>query len=91
MLIANMMSRDNTRVLHLINWTGCKYESPQQNVYYIPPFKNVVVHYRVPRAKRVTSVWLFVPADYSQRVEQDVLHVTLPKVDKHQGVIIEME
>ena len=90
-LIANMMSRGNTRVLHLINWTGCKHESSQQNVYYIPPIENVVVRYKVPRGKRVTGVRLFVPADYSQRVEQDVLHVTLPKVDKYQGLIIEME
>lgn len=90
-LIANLMSRGNTRVLHLINWTGCNYESEQQEVYYIPPVKDVVVRYQVPRGKRVTGVKLFVPAEFSQRVEGNVLSVTLPKVDNYQGVVIEME
>ena len=90
-LITNMMSRGDRRVLHMINWTGCKHESPQQNVYYIPPIENVVIRYKIPRGKRITGVRLFVRADYSHRVEQDVLYVTLPKVDKYQGVIIEMQ
>jgi hypothetical protein len=89
-LIANMMSRGDTRVLHLINWTGCKYESPQQNVYYIPPVENVVVRYKVPRGKRVTDVKMFTPAEYSYHVEQNVLHVSIPEIDKYQGLIIEM-
>jgi hypothetical protein len=29
--------------------------------------------------------------DYAQRVEQGILHVKLPKVDKYQGVIIELQ
>ena len=90
-LIANMMSRGDTRVLHLINWTGCKHESPQQNVYYIPPVESVVVRYKIPEGKQVSNVRLFIPADHSQHVEQGVLHVTLPKVENYQGVIIEME
>jgi len=90
-LVAHMMARGDTRVLHLINWTGCKYESPQQNVYYIPPIENVVVRYRIPRGKRVASVRLFAPAAMSHRVEGGVLHVRLPKVDKYQGLVIEME
>jgi len=90
-LIANMMSRADTRVLHLINWTGCNYETEQQAVYYIPPVKNVAVRYKVPQGKRVTGVRLFAPGDYTHRVEGGVLHVTLPEVDKYQGVVIEME
>jgi hypothetical protein len=39
----------------------------------------------------VTSVRLFAPADYSQRIDQDVLHVELRRVGMYQGVIIEME
>jgi len=90
-LIANMMSRGDTRVLHLINWTGCKHESPQQNVYYIPAIENVTVRYKIPHGKRVTGVTLFAPAAFSHHVERDVLHVILPKVDKYQGIVIEME
>jgi len=90
-LIANMMSRGDVRVLHLINWTGCLHESPQQSVYYIPPIENVVVRYNIPHGKRVTAVRLFVPADFTHRVEHGVLRITLPKVDKYQGIIVEME
>ena len=90
-LITNMMSRGDTRVLHLINWTGCKYESLQQNAYYIPPIENVVIRFRIPRGKRVSGIKLFVPAASSHRIEEDVLHVTLPKIDTYQGVVIEME
>jgi hypothetical protein len=89
-LIANMMTRGDKRVLHLINWTGCNHESPQQNVYYIPPIENVVIRYKIPDGKRVSRVQLFVPAPYSQRVLDGVLHVTLPRVDHYQGVIVEM-
>jgi hypothetical protein len=90
-LIANMMSRGDTRVLHLINWTGCNYETEQQEAYYVPPVKDVAVRYKVPHGKRVTGVKLFVPAHHAHRVDGGVLHVTLPTVDKYQGVVIEME
>ena len=86
-LIANMMSRDDTRALHLFNWTGCKHESPLQNVYYIPPIENV----EVPREGRIVSVKLFTPDEFSRTVEWGVLEVTLPRVDKYRGVVIEME
>lgn len=90
-LIANMTSRGDARVLHLVNWTGCKYECPQQNVHYVPPIENVVVRYRVPPGKRVTGVKMFVPRGFSHRIEDGILYVTLPKVDMYQGVIIELQ
>ncbi len=90
-LVVNMMRRGNRRVLHMINWTGCKYESPRQNAYYIPPIENVVLRYKIPRGKRVTHVGLFVSMDYSHRVEKGVLYVTLPRIDKYQGIAIELE
>jgi hypothetical protein len=90
-LIANLMSRGDKRVLHLVNWTGCNFESEQQNVDYLPSVENVVVRFRIPPGKTVTGVHLFVPAEFSQRVEQQVLRVTLPRVDKYQGVVIEMQ
>lgn len=90
-LIANLMSRGDARVLHLVNWTGCNFESEQQNVDYVPPVENVVIRYRIPPGKTVTGVRLFVPAEFTQRVKQQVLHVTLPRVDRYQGVAIEMQ
>ncbi len=94
-LITNMMARDNTRVLHMINWTGCKYEDVQQSVNYVPPVEDVVVRYPIASGKKATTVKLFVPAEFSYRVEhqeQDsVLVVELPRVDNYQGVVVELE
>jgi hypothetical protein len=51
----------------------------------------VAVRFKIPAGKKVTGVKLFVPAPFSHRIEGDVLHVTLPKVDRYQGVVLEME
>ena len=50
------MSRGDTRVLHLVNWTGCNFESEQQNVDYVPPVENVALRYRIPTGKTVAQV-----------------------------------
>lgn len=60
-LMANMTSRGDVRGLHMVNWTGCKHESPQQNVYYMRPIENVAARYKVPPGRRVTGVKMFVP------------------------------
>jgi hypothetical protein len=90
-VLATMMQRGDNHVLHLINWTGCRHESPRQNLYYLPPVENVTVRYPVPPGKRVAAVKLFVPAAFSQRVQENVLHITLPELGKYQGIVIELE
>ena len=77
-------------MLHLVNWTGCKQERPQQKVYYIPPIEDVAIHFRIPPGKSVRNVSLFVPAAFSYKQEKDTLQVTLPKVEKYQAVVFEM-
>lgn len=90
-LITNMTEQGDTRVLHLVNWTGCKQERPQQKVYYIPPMEDVTIRFRLPPGKSVRNVSLFVPASFSYTQDKDTLQVTLPKVEKYQAVVIEME
>ncbi len=90
-LIANMTARDNVRVLHLVNWTGCKLEAPMQNAYYLPPVKNVHIRIRIPAGRGVKAVRLFVPGPCEHRVENETLHVTLAKVEAYQGVVVELQ
>jgi uncharacterized membrane protein len=90
-LIANMTSKGDTRVLHLVNWTGCKLERMQQNAYYIPPIDNIVIKYNIPQGKKIKKVALFVPGEFSHKRNDNTLYITLPKVDKYQAVIIELE
>ncbi len=90
-LISNMMSRGDTRVLHLVNWTGCKFETSGQNAEYIPSVDNVTIRFRVPDGQRVTGVRLLAPAEVSHLVEDGTLLIQLPKVDKYQGVVISLQ
>jgi hypothetical protein len=90
-LISNMMVKDDTYVLHMANWTGCKFEKIHQKVYYIPPIENVKISCPIPKGKKVKNVGLFIPAEFSHSVKNSILYVTLPKVNNYQAVIIEME
>ena len=90
-LIANMTVNGNKRVLHLINWTGCKLEKVLQNVYYIPPIEDVLVKYKIPDGKGIKDIKLFIPAEFSHYREKDILYIKLPRIEKYQGIVIEME
>lgn len=90
-LIANMTINGNKQVLHLVNWTGCKHERILQNVYYIPPIEDVLIKYKIPDGKIIKLIELFIPEEFSHYREKDILYIELPRVDKYQGVVIEME
>lgn len=93
-LFANMTSKGNTKVLHLVNWTGCnleRLENIQLEAYYIPPVENVKIKFNIPNGKKINEVKLFIPAEFEQYIDKNSLYITLHKVDKYQGVIIEMD
>ena len=90
-LISNMMVKGDSRVIHLINWPGTQSERMWQNVYHIPPVEKVEVMFRIPEGKRIKSVRTFVPVKFSRKKQNDILYITLSKVEKYQGVVIEME
>jgi hypothetical protein len=93
-LFANMTSKGNTKVLHLVNWTGCnleRVENIQLEAYYIPPVENVKIKFNIPNGKKINEVKLFIPAKFEQYTDKNSLYITLHKVDKYQGVIIEMD
>ena len=93
-LFANMTSDGDTKVLHLINWSGNKLErveNIQLNSYYIPPIENVKIKFNIPEGKRIKNVKTFTPGQFSKYTENNTLYITLPKLDKYQGMVIEME
>lgn len=90
-LISNMTVNGNTRVFHLINWSGSKDEKMLQNVYYIPSLEDIKIRFRIPEGKKVREIKLFVPGEFSQKKSGDILSVNILKLNNYQGVIIELE
>ncbi len=89
-LIANMMVNGDKRVFHLINRTGPRSESKWQNLYYVPPIKNVTIKFRIPNGKKIKTVSSFIPVKLSKRQDNQILTITIPRIDKYQGIVIEM-
>lgn len=90
-VITNMTSNNDKRVLHLVNWTGCKLEKPHLNVDYIPPVRDITIQFTIPQGKQISSVTLFEPAKFSHYRKGDMLHIHLPLLEQYQGVVIQME
>jgi hypothetical protein len=90
-LITNMTENDNKMVFHLINRTGSNQERMWQNNYYIPPIENVIIKVRIPDGKKIMNITSFVPVAFSQKTEDNILKITLPRIEKYQGIVIEMQ
>ena len=90
-LITNMTVNGDKMVFHLINRTGSNQERMWQNIYYIPPIENVTIKVRIPDGKEIKNITSFVPVVFSQKRENNILHITLPRVEKYQAIVIEMQ
>jgi uncharacterized membrane protein len=90
-LISNMTVNGNMMVLHLVNRTASNQERMWQNIYYIPPIENVKIKVRIPVGKEVKKITPFVPVEFSQKREKDLLEITLPRIDKYQAIAIELQ
>ena len=90
-LITNMTVKDNTRVIHLTNWTGNKLERNWTNEYYIAPIENVRLHIRIPEGKTVGSLMTLVEGSYKERNFGEILEVFLPRVETYQAVAVSFE
>ncbi len=62
-----------------------------QNIYYIPPIENVKIKVRIPESKEIKKITSFVPAEFSQKRERDILEITLPRIDNYQAIAIEVK
>ena len=78
-------------VFHLINRTGSNQERNWQNIYYIPPIENVTIKVRIPDGKEIKNITSFVPVEFSQKRENNILKITLPRIEKYQAIVIEMQ
>ena len=90
-LITNMTVNGDKRVFHLITWTGNQNENMWQNVYYIPKIENVTIKFRIPDGKKIKNISSFVPVKLIQKQDKNILSITIPYIDKYQGIVIEME
>lgn len=90
-LITNMTVNGNKRVFHLITWLGSQNENLWQNVYYIPLISNVNIKFRIPAGKKIKSVSSFTPVKLTRKQDNDILNISIPSVDRYQGIVIEME
>jgi len=90
-LIANMAFRENTRVLHLANWTGNKLERNWASEYYLAPVENVRLSIRIPRGKTPGKVETLVKCSYQQRNLGETLEILIPRVDAYQAVAVTFE
>lgn len=90
-LMANLTGKDNLMVLHLVNWTGNKFEKPWRNEYYPAPVENVSLQIRIPEGKKVKSVSTLIEAGFDKRITNQTLEVFFPKVEAYQAVVITFE
>lgn len=88
--ITNMMVNGDKRVFHLVNWSGNQSERMWQNVYHIPAIENITIKLNIPAGKRINKITSFIPVDLLQKQEKDILNITLPRVEKYQGIVVEM-
>ena len=86
-----MTVNGDKRDFHLINRTGSNQERMWQNNYYIPPIENVTIKVRIPDGKEIKNNTSFVPMVFSQKRENNILKITLRRIEKYQAIVIEMQ
>jgi hypothetical protein len=88
-LVANMTFKDNTRVLHLTNWTGNRMERIWSHFYYIAPIKHVEAQINLPHGKKVRSLKTIINSKYTWHQKGNKIVVKLPKVEAYQAIVVE--
>jgi hypothetical protein len=89
-LITNLRVNGDKMVFHFVNRTTGNQERMWQNIYYIAPVENVKIKIRIPEGKEIKNIASFVPVEFSQKREKNILEITLPRIDKYQGIAIEL-
>jgi hypothetical protein len=78
-------------VFHLINRTASNQERMWQNIYYIAPIENVKIKVRIPDGKEIKNIASFVPVEFTQKREKNILEITLSRIDKYQAIVVELQ
>jgi hypothetical protein len=88
-LIANMTFKGDTRVVHLANWTGNKFERRWVNEYYLAPIQNVRLQVLIPEGRTAIDVKPLVK-DHSVQaaVRGKYLTVLIPRMNAYQAIAV---
>ena len=78
-LISNMTVFGDNRVIHLINKSGSN-----------PPVENVAINFKIPSGKKILNIRSFTPTGLTQKKVKNILNITIPRIEKYQGIVIEM-
>lgn len=90
-LIANMTRKADTRVVHLANWTGNKFERRWVSEYYIAPVSNIHLRIPVPEGKTVGSVKALVSCELETSIREDLVEVLIPRMEAYQAIVIRFD
>lgn len=90
-VIVNLTGRGDTRVLHLINWTGEKIEAVRTNHYYLAPVSDIRVSVRVPDNRRVRGVRTLTGGAFERKDSPGRLEIIIPRLGAFEGIRIDFE
>ena len=87
-LIANMTVKGNTRVVHLTNWTGNKFERRWVSEYYLAPASNVLLSIPIPEGIVVSDVKPLVECSIQIGIRENSVDVLIPRIDTYQAIAV---
>lgn len=82
-VIANLTTDGSRRVLHLVNWTGNKYEKTHASEYYLAPVENLKVRLDAGEA---SSVQGYPAKTIHQRRRGKTLEIVIPRMGEYQAI-----
>jgi len=90
-LIANLTMQGNTRVVHLTNWTGNKFERRWVSEYYIAPALNVLLSLPIPQGSVVSSVTPLVEGSIQVSMHEGSVEVSIRRIDAYQAIAVTID
>jgi hypothetical protein len=90
-VITNMTMQGQTRVLHLTNWLGNKFERNRGKEYYIAPIENIRIAIPQPTQGTIRFKQALVNANVQHRDLGDRLEIIIPRLEAYQGIVLTLE
>jgi len=76
--------------LHLVNWTGNKFEKKQVMEDYIAPVENVKIELNFSPGN-IASVKTLYGSKFTVRKKSKSIEVVLPKVGVYEGILVTLK
>lgn len=83
-LLANLTANGSRRVLHLVNWTGNKYEKAHASEYYLAPVENVKI--RIAAGESSSPVKSYPGKSLPPKRRGENLEIVIPRVGSYQAI-----